>query len=126
MKKFIAVVLLIAYSFTSIGSVVAIHNCQGKQRFIAQHSTQGCGHSMAATPDCCSANQGACQVKNDENVVDVRLYEQPGAKYPSPAFPFDAAPPIHAQPFSTSLAGSNVPLNIYKLRLHLFKRVLLI
>lgn len=127
MKQFIAVLFLIAYSLTSIGAPVVIHQCSNKQHPIKHQATPTCGHAIATTMDCCSSNQQQCTVKGDENTTELSIYKEFTPQYPFLSFSFAGEQDKYFIPLSSSLsANSDVQLNIHKLRLYLYKRVLLI
>lgn len=126
MKQFIAVLFLIAYSLTSVGAPVAIHQCSYKQHGLTQHSGGACGHAIAITMQCCNSNQQPCTFKSDENTTELTTYKEFSPQYQILSSFFAGEQEKYIIPVSSLSANSDLPLNIHKLRLHLYKRVMLI
>lgn len=122
MKQFIAVLFLITYSISSIGSPVAVHQCSYKQQL--NNPAQACNHHVSAAMDCCSTTQMQCSIRSDDNSIELAFYKQLQQEY-YPATSAYNNEVKHPVPVSSSLVN-RVPLVVYKIRLHLYKRVLLI
>lgn len=125
MKKFIAVVFLIAYSFTSLGASVAAHPCNNKLGQFASSATQVCDHTTATASGCYCTYEAGCSITQDD--VSVENTSAKGFNALNPSFDsfVNETHLVYNTPVSSS-RYTHAPLEIYKLRLHLYHRVLLI
>lgn len=126
MKQFVAILFLIAYGLTSFGAPVAVHPCSDKQHASFHPSAAACGPVLATPGNCCNGSQPVCTVKTDENTLERSSYKVPGFEHASAAFVFADGQGKYNSFVSLLSAKSDVALTLYKVRLHLFKRVLLI
>lgn len=125
MKQLVAILFLIAYSLTSIGAPAAMHQC-GTQQHAVHYTTSECSHLAITSLPVCNTGQPVCTVAKDESSIALATIKELTK-------PFKVLPAaLHSvqveNPASLSLtsAKGDVPTTVYKVRLHLYKRVLLI
>lgn len=123
MKKFFAIVMLLTYGITSIGQVVAKHNCNDKSSFI---SSNDCAKICKEK---CTTNRLPCNVLQvqDEPVAEQTSY------YIDSFGLFAIQDPSYGRLFLTSSLDLLFPFKqlhdrsqLVNIRLHLYNRVLLI
>ena len=124
MKQLVAVLFLIAYSLTSFGASLSGDTCSDKHQSSCHPTTAPCGITVAAALNCCDNHPQACTFKADENKIESISYQEIAVHYqipPSILYNRQGYSPTNYLP-----ANTDVPLTVYKIRLHLYQRVLLI
>lgn len=126
MKKIIALTFMMAYGMASMAIPVAAHQCGNKSFQTAEHHTGKTCCAENTKDDCCSNHQNQCKANRNDNVVELILYKEFNTQFQPLVFFGNDLRPGQIVFITSSLWNNNSPSGLYKIRLHLYNRVLLI